>query len=31
MGEVKLKVLLIFQKEKGAWTLLARQAVKIPI
>jgi len=31
MGEVKLKVLLIFQKEKGAWALLARQAVKIPI
>ncbi len=31
MGEVKLKVLLIFQKVKGAWTLLARQAVKIPI
>jgi ketosteroid isomerase-like protein len=26
---VKLKVLLIFQKEKGAWKLLARQAVKI--
>jgi hypothetical protein len=31
LGEVKLKVLMIFQKEKGAWKLLARQAVKIPI
>lgn len=31
LGEVKLKVLLIFQKEKGSWKLLARQAVKIPI
>ncbi|MFZ9262725.1 MAG: nuclear transport factor 2 family protein [Chitinophagaceae bacterium] len=31
LGEVKLKVLMIFQKEKGAWRLLARQAVKIPI
>jgi ketosteroid isomerase-like protein len=27
-AEVKLKVLLIFQKEKGDWKLLARQAVK---
>jgi ketosteroid isomerase-like protein len=27
-GTVKLKVLLIFQKEKGSWKLLARQAVK---
>lgn len=27
-GTVKLKVLLIFQKENGAWKLLARQAVK---
>jgi len=31
LGEVKLKVLLVFQKEKGSWKLLARQAVKIPI
>ena len=31
LGEVKLKVLMIFQKEKGAWRLLARQAVKISI
>ena len=31
LGEVKLKVLMIFQKEKGQWKLLARQAVKIPI
>ena len=27
-GVVKLKVLLIFQKEYGSWKLLARQAVK---
>jgi ketosteroid isomerase-like protein len=27
-GTVKLKVLLVFQKESGAWKLLARQAVK---
>ena len=27
-GIVKLKVLLIFQKENGVWKLLARQAVK---
>ncbi len=27
-GLVKLKVLLIFQKEKGVWKLIARQAVK---
>jgi ketosteroid isomerase-like protein len=27
-GTVKLKVLLVFQKENGAWKLLARQAVK---
>ena len=26
---VKLKVLLVFQKEKGEWKLLARQAVKL--
>lgn len=28
-GNVKLRVLLIFQKEKGEWRLLARQAVKV--
>ena len=28
-GEVHLRVLLIWQKEKGAWKLLARQAVKV--
>lgn len=28
-GQVKLRVLLIWQKEKGDWKLLARQAVKI--
>jgi hypothetical protein len=27
-GTVKLKVLLIFQKENGSWKMLARQAVK---
>lgn len=27
-GLVKLKVLLIFQKEKGVWKMIARQAVK---
>jgi ketosteroid isomerase-like protein len=27
-GTVKLKVLLIFQKENGTWKMLARQAVK---
>ena len=27
-GIVKLKILLIFQKESGTWKLLARQAVK---
>ena len=27
-GTVKLKVLMIFQKENGTWTMLARQAVK---
>ena len=31
LGEVRLKVLMIFQKENGAWKLLARQAVKIPV
>ena len=28
-GTVKIKVLLIFEKEKGQWKLLARQAVKL--
>lgn len=28
-GEAHLKVLLIWQKQKGGWKLLARQAVKI--
>lgn len=28
-GEVHLKVLLVWQKEKGIWKLLARQAVKL--
>lgn len=28
-GHVKLKVLLVFVKEKGKWILLARQAVKL--
>src|SRR5262245_10658645 len=28
-GEVHLLVLLVFQKQKGAWKLLARQAVKV--
>lgn len=27
-GVVKLKVLLVFQKEDGAWKMIARQAVK---
>jgi ketosteroid isomerase-like protein len=27
-GTVKLKVMLVFQKEKGKWVMLARQAVK---
>ena len=27
-GIVKLKILLVFQKEKGNWKMLARQAVK---
>jgi ketosteroid isomerase-like protein len=27
-GTVKLKILLVWQKEKGEWRLLARQAVK---
>ena len=29
-GTVKLKVMLVWQKEKGHWKLLARQAVKVP-
>jgi ketosteroid isomerase-like protein len=29
-GAVKLKILLVWTKEKGKWILLARQAVKIP-
>jgi ketosteroid isomerase-like protein len=29
-GTVKLHILLVFVKEKKAWKLLARQAVKIP-
>lgn len=28
-GEVNIKVLLVWQKQKGGWKLLARQAVKI--
>ncbi len=28
-GTVKLKILLVFQKEKGKWVMLARQAVKL--
>lgn len=28
-GEVRLRILLIWQKQKGNWKLLARQAVKI--
>ncbi|MFN3849965.1 MAG: nuclear transport factor 2 family protein [Spirosomataceae bacterium] len=29
-GSTRLSILLVFQKQKGAWKLLARQAVKIP-
>lgn len=29
-GSVKLNIMLIFQKQKGQWKLLARQAVKVP-
>ena len=29
-GTVKLNILLVWQKQKGQWKLLARQAVKIP-
>ena len=28
-GEVHLKILLIWQKEKGGWKLLARQAIRV--
>jgi len=28
-GEVNIRVLLIWQKQKGGWKLLARQAVRI--
>jgi ketosteroid isomerase-like protein len=30
-GSVKLNILLVWQKQKGKWVLLARQAVKIPM
>ncbi len=30
-GTVKLKLLLVFAKERGQWKLLARQAVKLPL
>lgn len=29
-GTVKLKIMLVWHKEKGSWKLLARQAVKVP-
>lgn len=29
-GAVSLNILLVFQKQKGKWILLARQAIKIP-
>ena len=29
-GNVKLSILLVWQKQKGQWKLLARQAVKVP-
>jgi ketosteroid isomerase-like protein len=29
-GKVKLRVLLVWKKNKNNWLLLARQAVKIP-
>ena len=29
-GSVKLNILLVWQKQKGTWKLLARQAVKVP-
>jgi ketosteroid isomerase-like protein len=30
-GSVKLNILLVWQKQKGEWKLLARQAVKVPM
>jgi ketosteroid isomerase-like protein len=30
-GEVHLKILLIWQKQKGSWKLLARQAVRVSL
>jgi len=30
-GSVKLGIMLTFQKQKGEWKLLARQAVKLPV
>ena len=30
-GSVKLNILLVWQKQKGTWKLLARQAVKVPM
>jgi ketosteroid isomerase-like protein len=30
-GTTKLSVLLVWQKQKGEWKLLARQAVKVPM
>jgi ketosteroid isomerase-like protein len=30
-GSVKLYILLVWQKQGGAWKLLARQAVKVPV
>ena len=29
-GTANIKILLVFEKEKGEWKLLARQAVKLP-
>ena len=29
-GQTKLSVLMVWQKQKGEWRLLARQAVKVP-
>jgi ketosteroid isomerase-like protein len=30
-GTAKLSILLVWQKQKGEWKLLARQAVKVPV
>lgn len=30
-GQVHLSILLVFQKQRGEWKLLARQAVKLPL